>query len=503
MPMSRAHARVRSAIAAIVVLSATLALTTRANAYTPARATNRTSSAQDSLVAASLVGIVSRGQLSSLRWSNLAEVDAALQRVYAPRSWTPMWSDGGRATPSALGLIASLSHIAERGLRPTDYDVERLSALAISSLTDIDQRAEFDLTLSVAAVRALRALYFGRIDAALAHPTLHITREPVELATIVSALVLSSNPDSIFDAAEPQVPAYQHLKTALSRYRARVIADSAFGARVTQIEATLERWRWLPRTFAVAPVIVNIPAFELEAWNADSTGITQPLRMDIVAGSADGHQTPIIADSIRFIDFAPYWIVPLSIAKSELMPLAMRDPHILTVNNYEVVSRRGRVMVPTVASLRMVLAGTAFIRQLPGGTNSLGKVKFMFPNTFDVYLHDSPVASDFLRVRRDQSHGCVRISDPRGMAMHLLRDQPEWTTERIDIAMNGRTPTRVPLTRPVPVFLFYATAVASTDGTVRFHDDIYGFDAALSALLSGTPPSMPSAGVIGAESGSH
>jgi murein L,D-transpeptidase YcbB/YkuD len=150
----------------------------------------------------------------------------------------------------------------------------------------------------------------------------------------------------------------------------------------------------------------------------------------------------------------------------------------------------------------MVTAGTAYIRQLPGGSNSLGRVKFMFPNTFDVYLHDSPVQSDFARARRDQSHGCVRLSDPLGLAAVLLRDQPDWDTTRITAAMKGARPTRVALTRPVPVYLFYATVVAQDDGGVQFYDDVYGADASLAALLrAGGTPSVVTDAALTAESG--
>ena len=438
---------------------------------------------QDSLVAASLASLAARGARSSQSASDPRAVRADVSRLYESRAWAPLWSTAGALTPAALATVASLTRIAERGLAPGDYAVARLSQLARSPLASVAERAEFDMTLSVATLRVLRDLYFGRVNATEVHPTLHIARDSVDLAAAVTQLIESGTPDSSLDAAEPRTAEYQTLKRALAVYRARnSIADSLALARITQIELTLERWRWLPRTFDVPPVIVNIPAYRLGVLSNDGT--TSPLSMDVVVGSTTGHQTPIFADTIRFVEFAPYWIVPLTIAKGELLPMAMRDPHILTVNNYEIVDRRGRVMVPTVPALRKVLAGTAFIRQLPGGSNSLGRVKFLFPNVYDVYLHDSPVQADFKRIRRDQSHGCIRVADPRAMAVWLLREQPEWTGVRIDRAMTARTPTRVPLSRGVPVYLFYATAVADVDGGVQFHSDIYGFDATLAAQLA-------------------
>ncbi len=442
-------------------------------------------SEHDSLVAASLATMLATGALESMRWSQFDDVGYALLQLYEPRHFVPLWSADGVVTLSAVAMVASLTRVAERGLAPADYDAARLTALVSAPTVTIAERAEFDLMLTVATIRTLRALRFGVVNPSDAHPTLRITRDSVDFTPVITALVSGIATDSILDAAEPRIVKYQTLKNSLALYRARAAVDSAQQHRVAQIIVTLERWRWLPRSFTTPPVIVNIPAFDLDAWSSDVSRGVSALHMNVVAGSAGMHETPLMADTIRYIEFAPYWNLPLSIAKSELLPIAMRDPHLLTVNNYEVVNRRGRVLVPSVASLRRVLAGTAFIRQLPGGLNSLGKVKFLFPNVHDVYLHDSPVRADFQRTRRDQSHGCVRLGDARAFAAFLLRDQSEWTASRIDAAMSGRLPTRVGLVQPVPIFLFYATADARPDGSIVFHDDIYGHDAALRALMSG------------------
>lgn len=438
---------------------------------------------QDSLVGASLANIVSHGDLPGLRRTDLRDVRADVSRLYAGGSPSPIWSTNGGPTPSAHAAIASLTRTAERGLDPTDYDVGRLAQLALSPLADSDARAEFDMALSVATLRALRALYYGRVNPTDVHSTLRIARDSLDFVAVVTHVAAAGASDSTFDAAEPQSAEYQNLRRALAVYRSQsAVDDLQTQARLAQIELTMERWRWLPRTFDVPPVIVNIPAYHLSVLSNDSA--TAPLSMDVVVGTANRHETPIFTDTIRFVEFAPYWIVPLSIAKAELIQLAMSDPHILTVNNYEIVNSRGTVLVPSLPALRRVLAGTAFIRQLPGGSNSLGRVKFLFPNVHDVYLHDSPLRSDFERRRRDRSHGCIRIADARGLAVRLLREQPEWTVARIDRAMNARTPTRVALSRGVPVYLFYATAVAAADGGVEFHADVYGLDAALAAQLA-------------------
>ncbi len=470
-PSCVVHTASRAAAAAAVIGATVL------HAEPPARA--RVS--RDSIVAASLDSIASRGVMTALHWSNLADVSAPLNRLYAARAWAPVWSTGGRVTPAARALVSSLARVAERGLDPQDYDSARLSTLLRAPSLDVNERAEFDMTLSVATLRVLRGLNFGRVAPDVAVPTLHIARDSVDLTDVLEQLRASPSPDQVLDAAEPPFAQYRALKRTLGVYRERGITDSIARARASQISITMERWRWLPRDTTAPAIIVNIPAYSLDAFaeNRDSASV----HMGVVVGRTDLHKTPLLADSIRYIEFAPYWIVPLSIAKAELLPMARRDPHILTVNNYEVVNSRGKVLVPSAKTLRMVTTGTAFIRQLPGGLNSLGRVKFMFPNAFDVYLHDSPVQADFARTRRDQSHGCIRVGDPTGLATWLLRDQTDWSAERISAAMNGYAPRRVALARPVPLYLFYATVVAQADGGVQFHEDVYGYDASLAALI--------------------
>lgn len=148
------------------------------------------------------------------------------------------------------------------------------------------------------------------------------------------------------------------------------------------------------------------------------------------------------------------------------------------------MSNAGRVLGTSSAALDAVAAGSARVRQKPGPTNSLGGVKFIFPNAFNVYLHDTPSQGAFDRARRDLSHGCIRLSEPARLAEFLLRDQAGWDATRITAAMQRSTPEQVNLSRPVPVHIVYATAVAREDGTVRFFDDIYGHDRTLKLLLA-------------------
>jgi len=137
----------------------------------------------------------------------------------------------------------------------------------------------------------------------------------------------------------------------------------------------------------------------------------------------------------------------------------------------------------TPDEFQQLRAGTLFVRQKPGPKNSLGLVKFIFPNNYDVYMHDTPSTELFAKSRRDFSHGCVRLERPADMAAWVLRDNSSWNMERIRAAMNGEKTEQVNLAHPIPVLIVYGTAVVPEDGQVHFYDDIYGHDAALEKVL--------------------
>ena len=426
---------------------------------------------------------------------------ADLRRVYGEGTPVLLWTRNGVLTSSARATMAALQRVGDRGLDSSALDLARLQTLAGSRLRSDAERFEFDALLSVASIRVLRALHGARVetdddvrgsgdmssDAAgntgiggrpRAVPDSDTARRgPVGDVTLeLRALAAAAHPDAILDAAEPAALQYQLLKAALGTYRTLAGRDTVARGQLASILATLERARTQRDSTLTAGVVVNIPAFTLHATGGSSADDT--LRMDVVVGVAGRHRTLEMRDSIRYIVFAPYWDVPLSIVRAELLPIARRDPRLLTLNNYQLVDRRGRVLPATVQSVNLLAAGRVRIRQLPGGTNSLGRVKFMFPNADDIYLHDTPMQRDFARYRRDLSHGCVRVADPAALARLLLRDQPDWTTERIDAAMRGMTPVTIRLSHPVPIRLTYATAVARADGGIDFFDDIYGLDAA-------------------------
>jgi len=254
--------------------------------------------------------------------------------------------------------------------------------------------------------------------------------------------------------------------------------------RVLQLQLALERWRWVPHTLPQPPIVINIPEFVLRAVN-DS--YRTELEMKVIVWKAYRHQTPVFAAAMNQVVFRPYWNVPLSIQRAELVPKIERDPSYLSKNQFEVVTPQNKVVTDGIMDrtiLGQLRSGKLHIRQLPGPENALGLVAFMFPNEHDVYLHGTPAMELFSRARRDFSHGCIRAEKPQQLAAWILRNQSEWTPEAIAGAMNGDKTIRVSLDRPIPVLIVYSTAVVLAGGEVRFFDDIYDQDSELAKLLA-------------------
>ncbi|HTS88061.1 MAG TPA: L,D-transpeptidase family protein [Gemmatimonadales bacterium] len=305
--------------------------------------------------------------------------------------------------------------------------------------------------------------------------------------------VLGDDRDTVSD---PSDSVYSGgLVDALRRFQMRqgftpdgIIGDSTrdrlehpFDQRIRQMELTLERWRWMPRHFSAPPIIVNIPAFRLYAFSSTDLDAKTVLAMNVVVGTAYKTETPVFADQLEYLVFAPYWDVTPTIAAREIKPDALKDPEFLARNRYELVQGE-EVVPPWYENIELIGQGVR-VRQEPGEHNALGLVKFIMPNDFQVYLHDTPAKSVFDRTRRDASHGCIRVGNPFGLAKFLLRDQPDWTDDRIRAAMHAGEPTTVRFRAPVPVYIIYGTVLATETGEVFFYPDIYGHDRTLDRLL--------------------
>jgi murein L,D-transpeptidase YcbB/YkuD len=254
-------------------------------------------------------------------------------------------------------------------------------------------------------------------------------------------------------------------------------------ARARQIELALERLRWTPLMQGPRMVVINIPEFVLRAYEVNDGRISVRRQMKVVVGKALDTRTPLFDEDMRFIEFSPYWNVPPSIARSEVVPRLRRDPGYLVREGFEFVGADGQVRSTfAAAELDAVLAGRSRIRQRPGPRNALGDIKFVFPNSDNIYLHHTPATQLFERERRDFSHGCIRVERPLELATFVLQGMPAWTEERIRAAMDKRESVTLRLAEPVPVLIAYGTTLVK-DGSIHFFDDIYGHDRALDAAL--------------------
>jgi murein L,D-transpeptidase YcbB/YkuD len=272
------------------------------------------------------------------------------------------------------------------------------------------------------------------------------------------------------------------LAGALARYQAAhgIVVDSILGEetvkslnqtpsyRLGQIAANLERHRWMPHTRGTRHILVNVPAFRLEAWDAGR----KALDMKVIVGEEyENRRTAVFSDTMTTVVFRPYWFVTDDIANEELWPKARANPNYLAEHNYETFQEGGQTR----------------IRQKPGEENSLGLVKFLFPNDFNIYLHDTPHRELFGKDVRAFSHGCIRVEKPNELAQWVLG----WDTNRVQQAMTGtQDNVEVKVPQRVPVYITYFT-VYTQDGQLRFGNDLYDRDAKLVQALTAEAGQKP------------
>ncbi|MGZ3872079.1 MAG: L,D-transpeptidase family protein [Mucilaginibacter sp.] len=233
--------------------------------------------------------------------------------------------------------------------------------------------------------------------------------------------------------------------------------------RIQQIIVNMERSRWLPVSLNMDYLAVNIPEFKLHVYHADSLLWS----CNVVVGKTM-HQTTLFYGEVKYVVFSPYWEVPESIVRKEIIPDMRKHPGYLAAHHMQITGTSD---------------GLPVIRQLPGPDNSLGLVKFLFPNSYNIYLHDTPSKTLFGETTRTFSHGCIRVQEPVKLAAFLLKDQPEWDAEKIDRAMHAGKEQYVTLRKKVPVFIAYFTAFTDRSNKLNFRKDIYDLDDRLAVML--------------------
>jgi L,D-transpeptidase YcbB len=467
---------------------------------------------------------------------------------YDRRKYAPAWIDDKGLRADAGELAAALADAPADGLDPERYRLDdlrqRLAQVKAAPSPSPGDLAEIDLRLSDAFLRLAADLRNGAVNPELLYSDCEIDIPETDLAAALeSALAAGRVRQSLAEMAPPHA-GYKALKAALAQARAlaarggwpavpegpplkpgdrgeRVAAlrarleasgelapdaspkeardlfdaplqaalvkfqeshgldsDGRLGKgtlaalnvpadqRVRQIEINLDRWRWLPRDLGDRYIMVNIAGFHL-----DLVENGQPaLSMKVVAGKPTT-RTPMFSGRMTNVVLNPYWNVPADIARKEVLPRIAREPGYAEKEGLEV-------------------KGTE-VRQKPGPKNALGKVKFLFPNRFNVYLHDTPAHSLFDRTVRGFSHGCIRVEKPVELAEYLLKDDPAWTPEKIAAVLAKGREAWVTIPSPLPVHLVYWTAWVDDTGTLQLRDDLYGRDKPMLQILGTEEAAAP------------
>jgi len=440
------------------------------------------------------------------------------------------------------GLNPADYHIAEIG---TLLTYVRLAA-ASGRTPEVERLADLDLLLTDAFLLYGAHLLGGRVDPESLHPLWEASPRGADLSTLLESALDSRKIARTLQRLAPTHEGYRRLREALARERAFAetgawpvlpktpnvallrerlsaegdlkntdgdtfdddlkaalrrfqwrhgleqtgIVDSdtyaelnvTADARVNQIKLNMERWRWLPQDLGRRRIEVNIAAYELQVIDDDEVA----LQMRVVVGKAY-RRTPVFSDTVRYIVLNPNWHVPTSIAVEELIPRIQKDSTYLERFGMRLQTSGPEAtdVDPSTVDWKSITAANFpyRLRQEPGRLNALGRMKFMFPNQYDVYLHDTPSRRLFEETQRDFSHGCIRLEQPMDLAVYLMK-KSKWNQEEIERALDEGTERSIYLPRPMPIHLLYFTAWADDDGTIQFRADINGVDQPLARALA-------------------
>jgi L,D-transpeptidase YcbB len=464
----------------------------------------------------------------------------ALRQVYEPRGYRPVWAGGEDASERASEIADALAHASAHGLEPATYHQQAIARRA--SDPKPAGRASLDVLASDGLIRLIEHLRTGAVRPASLGRDIAVESRPVDAQALVLEAAAATDLSAFLDGIAPQTETYRGLMEALARYReiartggwpvvpvkgptvrpgesdpsipivrarlaktgeypdvdpeaptlyddalatavkafqARhgVTPDAVLGAatraalsvpveeRIGQLRANLERARWFSGEPGSRYVAVNVPSYDLVLVEDGST----VLKMPVVVGRKD-RPTPVLGTYITELIFNPTWTVPPTLLRQDFLPKMQRNPGYLAKRGLQVVSSRSLTL-----------------RQPPGPKNPLGRVKFLMPNPFSVYLHDTTSKGLMREPRRAMSSGCVRLGDALGLANRLLADDPRWTPAVRKQFLTGWTTRYVALREPVPVYLRYQTAWQDGDNGVQFREDVYGRDAELARALAPAP----------------
>lgn len=407
---------------------------------------------------------IERDKLGTTLWKTERE-------FYQSRNNAPAWIDGDTASPRLEGLINALKHAEDHGLDPARYGASNFqkmveAAAANKGRYELAKIPEIDTRLTYAYLRYAADLLGWSGNPKAIYSTWVPSTNKTDLAAQLAKAMSSNQVGDTLQELAPIHTQYKGLQTALEHERQNQ------GGHLDQIRMNLERWRWMPRELGDRYVFVNVPAYQMQVMEGDMPA----LAMRVIVGDPE-HPTPLFNDDMTNVVFSPNWNVPESIIRNEMLPRLVNDPGYLERQDIQVLGTSGDVVdAEGVDWGDEAAVARLHFRQEPGPKNALGLVKFVFPNQFDVYMHDTPTDSLFNKPQRALSHGCIRLENPVALAKYVLRDRPEWTPEKISAAMDAGHEQAVPLKEHLPVHIGYFTAWVNADGSVTYTDDPYNLD---------------------------
>lgn len=395
-------------------------------------------------------------------------------QFYTRRLFWPAWSDDSGLLPQVESFLAALREAESEGLKPREYHLARLEHV----LTELRQQqrsaaplsaaalADVDLLLTDALLTYGSRLLYGRMTPRASEGMFATSQEKADLVGVLRQGLETNQIAEALHSLLPRHPGYAKLRQALAQYRQRPGA----ALQVRQIAQNMERWRWLPQELGRRYILVDVPAYTLQVVERDQPVLT----MRVVVGKPSW-PTPVLSATMSHVVLNPDWRVPPSIAAQELLPILRSNPAYLTQHNMRVSHGPHSVDPQRIDWGKVSTKNFPYrLRQEPGPKNPLGTIKFMFPNRFQVYLHDTPSRTLFAKPARAFSHGCVRVEKPTELAEYVLHGV--LSRDRLLASMKQRTSRTIVLLEPVPVYFVYRTAWVKDDGTVHFQPDIYGYD---------------------------
>lgn len=425
-----------------------------------------------------------------------------LSKYYTKNNYAPVWIGKTGSLSIADSMIAKMKEAMFDGLASSDYhlsDIETLkNTLLLNAAMDKDsialnKWADLEILLSDAFFTYAKHQYAGRI---------HSEKFNVEwenhIATIdlLDSLKKASEKNSIretIDNFSCIYPQYKKLKTLLKSYLERnknpAAIDSTFNelnipfeARIEQIMVNMERWKWLPHPIETSYILVNTAGYNLEVIENNES----VMDMKIVVGMIK-HSTPVFDADMTYLILNPWWEIPMSIAKKEMLAQIKKDTSYFTKNNIKIYKswKKGARNVPADSINWNTIDTNNFnfrLRQIPGSGNALGQIKFMFPNKYAIYMHDTPNKELFSRSKRTFSHGCIRIEKPIKLAGYLLQKDSLWSNDKLLEAIDSKNEQTIRLPKPIKVFICYSTIWIDKAATPDFKKDIYAIDKELSIL---------------------